>query len=74
MAEVRKEPPWTMLFADNIVICEDTKEEVQRRLECSRYRLERKGIKVSRTKTKYLCVNGGNDKETVKWKTQKCQE
>ena len=31
--EVRREPLWTMLFADNIVICEETREEVERRLE-----------------------------------------
>ena len=25
--KVRREPPWTMLFADNIVICEETRED-----------------------------------------------
>ena len=64
--EVRREPPWTMLFADNIVICEETREEVEQRLESWKYALERKGMKVSRSKTEYLCINGGNDDETVK--------
>ena len=31
--EVRREPPCTMLFADNIVICEETRKEIERRLE-----------------------------------------
>ena len=28
-------------------------------------------MKVSRLKTEYLCVNGGNDKKTVKMKSKK---
>ena len=31
--EVRRQPPWTMLFADDIVICEETREQVEQRLE-----------------------------------------
>ena len=53
------------------MICEETREEVERRLKSWRYALERRGIKVSRSKTKYLCINGGNDKETVKMEDTK---
>ena len=55
-----------MLFADDIVICKETREEVKRRLESWRYALERTGMKVNRSKTKYLCINGGNNNKTVK--------
>ena len=68
---VRRELPWTMLFAEDIVICEETREEVERRLETWRYALERRGMKVSSSKTEYLCINGGNDKETVKMENSK---
>ena len=68
--EISKEPPWTILFADDIVTCEETREEVEQR-QCWKYAWERRGIKVSRSKTEYLCVNGGNDNETVKMKDKK---
>ena len=64
--KVRREPPSTMLFADDIVNCEETREEVERRLEFWRYALERRGMKANRSKTKYMCINGGNSDETVK--------
>ena len=60
-----------MLFADNIVICEETREEVEQRLECWRYALERRWMIVSRSKTQYLCINGGNDNKTVKMEDTK---
>ena len=69
--EIRREPPWTMLFADDIVIGEETREEVEQRLESWRFSLERRGMKVSRSKTKYLCINEGNDDETVKMENTK---
>ena len=69
--EVRREPPWTMLFADDIVICKKNRKEVERKLESWKYALERRGMKVSRSKTEYLCINGGNDDETVKMEDTK---
>ena len=60
-----------MLFADDTAICEETREEVEQRLECWRYASERRGMKVSRSKTEYLYINGRNDKETVKMEDTK---
>ena len=62
-----------MLFADDIVICEETRKEVERRLESWKYVLERRGMKVSRSKIKYRCVNGANDDETGKMEDTKVQ-
>ena len=44
--EVRREPPWMMMFADDIVIYEETSKEVEQRLESWKYALERRGLKV----------------------------
>ena len=44
---------------------------MEQRLESWKYALERRGMKVSRSKTEYLCINGGNDKETVKMEDTK---
>ena len=63
MNEVTREPQWT--FANDIVICKETRKEVERRLVSWRYALERREMKVNRSKTEYLCINGRNDKETV---------
>ena len=71
MDEVRREPSWTILLADDIVICEETREEVERRLESWGQALERREMKVSRSKTEYLCINGGNHNETVKMEDTK---
>ena len=60
-----------MLFADDIVICKETREEVEQRLESCRYALERRGMKVSRSKTEYLCINGRNKDETVRMEDTK---
>ncbi|KAK3528766.1 hypothetical protein QTP70_011183 [Hemibagrus guttatus] len=45
--EVRQESPWTMMFADDIVICSESREQVEENLERWRFALERRGMKVS---------------------------
>ena len=54
--EVRQESPWNMMFLDDIVIFSESKEQVERSLEKWRRALERRGMKVSRSKTEYMCV------------------
>ncbi|KAI5624418.1 calcium/calmodulin-dependent protein kinase type II subunit beta isoform X41, partial [Silurus asotus] len=44
-----QESSWTMMFADDIVICGESMDQVKKNLEKWRYVLERRGIKVSRS-------------------------
>ncbi|KAK3520195.1 hypothetical protein QTP70_017929, partial [Hemibagrus guttatus] len=61
--EVRQESPWTMMFADDIVICSESREQVEENLERWRFVLERRGI---RSKTEYMCVNEREGSGTVR--------
>ena len=65
--EIRQESPWTMMFVDDIVLCSDSRQQVEAELEKWRHALERRGMKVSQSKTKYLCMNekGGQWHSTV---------
>ncbi|KAK3521007.1 hypothetical protein QTP86_015761, partial [Hemibagrus guttatus] len=64
--EVRQESPWTMMFADDIVICSESREQVEENLERWRFVLEGRGMKVSRSKTEYMCVNEREGSGTVR--------
>ncbi|KAK3505952.1 hypothetical protein QTP70_003342 [Hemibagrus guttatus] len=59
--EVRQESPWTMMFADDIVICSESREQVEESLERWRFALERRGMKVS-----HIQSNGECGKEVKK--------
>ena len=59
--DIIEEAPRTIMFADDIVICSESKEQVEEKLESWRYALERRGMKVNRRKTEYMCVNERQD-------------
>ncbi|MCJ8742856.1 hypothetical protein PDJAM_G00086950 [Pangasius djambal] len=64
--EVRQESPYTKMFADDIVICSESREQVEENLERWRFAPERRGMKVSRSKTEYMCVNEREGSGTVR--------
>ncbi|KAF3638374.1 Tropinone reductase 2 [Capsicum annuum] len=46
--------PWCMLFADDVVVIDETRGDVNDKLELWRQTFESKGFRLSRTKTEYL--------------------
>ncbi|KAK3556562.1 hypothetical protein QTP70_009536 [Hemibagrus guttatus] len=69
--EVRQESP---VFADDIVICSESREQVEESLERWRFALERRGMKVSRSKTEYMCVNEREGSGTVRLQGEEVKE
>jgi hypothetical protein len=63
--EIRQDSPWNMIFADDIVICERSGEQAEASLEKWRAALECRGMKISRAKTEYLCMNGTTNGGTI---------
>ena len=55
--DIREEAPWTMMFADDIVIGNESKAHVEEKLESWIYASERRGMKVNRRKTEHMCMN-----------------
>ena len=60
--KVGRGPPHAMLFADDLVLCENTREEAEEQLELWRNAIENKGLRVSRSKTEYLPPSSCHDK------------
>ena len=74
MEDIRKDAPWDMLFADDIVLCRQNHRELEEDLEIWRNALERKGLKVSLSKTEYLRVGGVDDGEELKLQGEKVKK
>jgi hypothetical protein len=56
-AGVRKAVPWSMLFADDIVLVNEDRGELERELEDWRLAMETRGLRVSRSKTEGMTLN-----------------
>ncbi|XP_046994451.1 uncharacterized protein LOC124606512 [Schistocerca americana] len=56
MKDVKKESPWNMMFADDVVLCEQSIDRLEEKLEDWRKVLEERGVKISRTKSEYLAL------------------
>jgi hypothetical protein len=56
--EIRKEAPWQMMFADDVFMCESDQSVLETELEKWREALEKRGMRVSRSKTEYMCLHG----------------
>ncbi|KAD4586681.1 hypothetical protein E3N88_24282 [Mikania micrantha] len=54
---IQQDIPWCMLYADDIVLMVENKEDLNARLEEWRFALESKGLRISRSKTEYLYCN-----------------
>ncbi|KAK9756043.1 hypothetical protein RND81_01G069300 [Saponaria officinalis] len=52
--DIQDDIPWCMMFADDIVLIDETKEGIERKLELWRHTLETRGFRLSRSKTEYL--------------------
>ncbi|XP_067139351.1 uncharacterized protein [Centruroides vittatus] len=61
VCDVKCEAPWSMLFADDIVLCELFQTKAEKKLEDWRKVLEERGMKISRTKTAYMTLNGRDE-------------
>ena len=56
--DIRKEALWNMMSADGIVLSRQNYRELEEDLEIWKKGLERRGLKVNRSKTEYLKVGG----------------
>jgi len=62
--DIQGDIPWCMLFADDVVLVDESRAGVNRKLELWRQTLESKSFRLSRTKTEYMrCDFGATHEE-----------
>jgi hypothetical protein len=52
--DIQKDIPWCMLFANDVVLVDDSGMGINKKLELWRQTLELKGYRLSKTKTDYM--------------------
>jgi len=62
---VREEPPWCVLYADDIVLVTEERRQLERKLEEWRVALENRGMKISRSKTEYFTTDTSGDQQAT---------
>ena len=62
---VRENPPWCVLYADDVVIIAKSRRELQEKLERWRQALENRGMRISRTKTEYMTTDLEGDQQAT---------
>lgn len=62
--EVGKEILWTLVFAHDTLICSESREQMEKRLERWRYVLETRGMKGSKQDRNHVC-----ELEENRWKS-----
>ena len=60
-SNIQRDPPWAMLFADDLVIFEESRLGVDQQLDSWREVLEGNGLRISRKKTEYLRPAGSSE-------------
>ena len=56
--DIRKEAPWSMMFTEDVILCCEERAGLEEDLERWHNALEKRGMKVSRAKTEYMCLSG----------------
>jgi Reverse transcriptase (RNA-dependent DNA polymerase) len=62
--DIQGDIPWCMLFADDVVLIDESRNGINQKLELWRQTLESKDFRFSRTKTKYMrCQFSGKNSD-----------
>ncbi|GMP98111.1 hypothetical protein CsSME_00046122 [Camellia sinensis var. sinensis] len=62
---IQDKVPWCMLFANDIVLVDETREGVNTKLEIWRKVIKSKGFRISRTKTEYMKCKFSNSNNEI---------